>query len=189
MASRKSTARRRAVFFGAAAAVVMLDQAAKAAVRSSMEIGEKWPDWDLPFRIRYVTNSGAAFGILQDQTAFLVIMACVGLAAIYLYYRNPPFDHWIAPAAIGMMLGGAIGNLIDRVRLGEVTDFVDFDRFPAFNVADAAINVGVAAVIIGYLLWGDKGSEPRKDSPGAAKAGQQAGSPGQEPDAGTPADR
>jgi signal peptidase II len=150
---------RRALFWGAAAAVIALDQATKAVVRASLERGESWPDWGLPFRISHVTNTGAAFGILQDQAAFLVVMALVGLAAIYLYYRNPPFDHWLSAVAIGMMLGGAIGNLIDRVRLGRVTDFIDFDDYPAFNVADSAITVGVATIIIGFMLFGDR--EPR----------------------------
>jgi len=160
---------RRALFWGAAAAVIALDQTTKAVVRASLERGESWPDWNLPFHVSYVTNTGAAFGILQDQAVFLVVMALVGLAAIYLYYRNPPFDHWLSAAAIGMMLGGATGNLIDRVRLGRVTDFIDFDHYPAFNVADSAITVGVATIIIGFLIWGEPKPErlPARDGPGA----------------------
>jgi signal peptidase II len=139
------------IFWGAAAAVVVLDQATKAIVRASLERGEAWPDWDFPFRLRHVTNSGAAWGILQDQTAFLIVMAVIGLGAIYLYYRNPPFNHWTASLGVGLLLGGALGNLIDRVRLGRVTDFFDPDNFPTFNVADSAINVGIAVLVIGYL--------------------------------------
>lgn len=141
------------VFWGAALAVIVLDQVTKAAVRATLERGESWPDADWPLKIRYVTNTGAAWGILEGQTLFLIIMAFIGLMAIYLYYRNPPFDHWIAAAAIGMLLGGALGNLIDRIRLGRVTDFVDPWRFPAFNVADSAITVGVAVLILGYLVF------------------------------------
>jgi signal peptidase II len=92
-------------------------------------------------------------------------MALIGLAAIYLYYRYPPFDHWAATLGIGMMLGGAAGNLIDRVRVGRVTDFVDVGDFPAFNVADASINVGVAVVILGYLWF-----ESRKPAKPAEEA-------------------
>ena len=144
------------VFWGAAVAVVVLDQMTKAIVRASLERGESWPDWDLPFRLTHVTNSGAAWGILQDQTAFLIVMAVIGLGAIYLYYRNPPYNHWTASLGIGLLLGGALGNLTDRVRLGRVTDFFDPDSFPAFNVADSAINVGIAVLVIGYLVWGAK---------------------------------
>ena len=66
------------------------------------------------------------------------------------------------PIAIGMLLGGAIGNLLDRVRAGEVTDFVDFPRFPAFNVADSSINIGIAIIIIGYLLFAPKPKAPEE---------------------------
>lgn len=140
------------LFWGAAFIVLVLDQATKTIVRASLDRGESWPDPDWPVRIRYVTNSGAAFGILEDQTVFLIVMAFIGIAAIYLYYRYPPFDHWVVPIAIGMLLGGAAGNLFDRVRLGEVTDFIDFTRYPAFNVADSSITIGIATIVIGYLL-------------------------------------
>jgi signal peptidase II len=152
---------RRALFLGAALAVVALDQATKGLVRTFMERGEEWPDgWSV--RLHYVTNTGAAFGILKDQTGFLIVTTLIGLAAIYLYYRYPPFDHMVAPVAIGMMLGGAIGNLIDRVRLGRVTDFVDFPFWPAFNVADSAITVGIAVLILGYALFAEH-PPPRPD--------------------------
>ncbi|MEX0681934.1 MAG: signal peptidase II [Dehalococcoidia bacterium] len=143
----------RYAFWVAAAVVVALDQATKTVVRSTLERGEAWPSEDWPVRIKHVTNTGAAFGILEDQTAFLIVMACIGLAAIYVYYRNPPFNHWTATLGIGMLLGGAAGNLIDRVRVGRVTDFIDFPNFPSFNVADSSINVGVAIIVIGYLLF------------------------------------
>jgi signal peptidase II len=156
------------LFWGAAVAILVLDQVTKTIVRSSLERGESWPDPDWPVRIRYVTNTGAAFGILEDQTTFLVVMALLGIAAIYLYYRFPPFDHWVVPIAIGMLLGGAAGNLLDRVRLGEVTDFIDFPRFPAFNVADSSINVGIATIIIGYLLLAPKSNTGRRSRPSAA---------------------
>lgn len=151
--------RRRWLFLGAAAVVIVLDQVTKALVRAYLDRGESWPDADWPVKIRYLTNTGAAFGILQNQTTFLIVMAFVGLIAIYLYYRYPPFEHGIVPLAIGLMLGGACGNLIDRIVHGRVTDFIDFPRFPAFNVADSSINIGIAAIIIGYLLFGRDGEE------------------------------
>jgi signal peptidase II len=155
---------KRAAFLGAAAVVVSLDQATKGVVRGTLERGESWPDPDWPLKIRHITNSGAAFGILQDQTIFLIVMAFVGLAAIYLYYRNPPFDHWVASVAIGMMLGGALGNLIDRVRLGHVTDFIDPMRYPAFNVADSSIFLGVATLVLGYI-WAEQHARNRNPIP------------------------
>ena len=147
---------RRWLFLGAAATVIVLDQITKTLVRTFLERGESWPDPDWILKLRHVTNSGAAFGILQDQTTFLIVMAFVGMIAIYLYYRFPPFDHLIVPVAIGLMLGGAAGNLIDRIIHGRVTDFIDPMRFPAFNVADSAINMGIAIILIGYLVIGHK---------------------------------
>ena len=155
------------LFWGAALTVFALDQATKAIVRATLERGESWPSAEWPVRIRYVTNTGAAFGILEDQTVFLVVMACIGLAAIYLYYRYPPFDHPIAPVAIGMMLGGAAGNLFDRIRLGEVTDFIDFPSYPAFNVADSSLTIAIATVILGYLAFAPKTKPAADENAGA----------------------
>ncbi len=143
--------RRRLLFVGAALVVLGLDQLTKELIRSLLERGEAWPsDW--PVRLHYVTNTGAAFGILKDQTGFLILTTLIGLAAIYLYYRFPPFDHVIVPIAVGMMLGGAAGNLLDRIRLGRVTDFIDFPHYPAFNVADSSIVIAITALLLGYAL-------------------------------------
>jgi signal peptidase II len=108
-------------------------------------------------RIHHVTNTGAAFGILKDQTGFLVVTALVGLAAILLYYRNPPIQHFTLPLAVGMILGGAVGNLADRTRLGHVTDFIDFPRWPAFNVADSSIVLAIVVLLAAYALFQPKG--------------------------------
>jgi len=155
---------KRLLFWGAALAVIALDQFTKAMVRTALDRGESWPDADWPLRIRYVTNSGAAFGILQDQTTFLIGTALIGLTAIYLYYRYPPFDHWVVPIAIGLMLGGAVGNLIDRIRVERVTDFVDVGWFPAFNVADSSITIAVVVLLLGYVfLWDGPPKTPPAD--------------------------
>ena len=154
-----------AAFWGTAVVVVTLDQLTKAIVRTTLDVGESWPSSSWDIKIKNVTNSGAAFSSLQDQTVFLIAMTFFGLAAIYLYYRNPPFQHWVASVAIGMMLGGAVGNLIDRVRVGRVTDFVDLFGFPKFNVADSSISVGVTVIIIGYLFFAQKPPESHEDAP------------------------
>jgi len=159
---------RRTLFFSAALVVAVLDQATKALVRGFLDRGETWPD-DSFVRLHYVTNTGAAFGILQNQTGFLIVTTVVGLAAIYLYYRYPPFDHIVAPIAIGMMLGGAAGNLLDRLRMGEVTDFIDFRFWPSFNVADSSITVGITALLIGYALFAER--PPPKSEPDAGADG------------------
>jgi signal peptidase II len=140
------------IFFAIAVTIVVLDQITKWLVRSNLDRYESWPDSDAFIRIHHVVNSGAAFGILQGQTPFLIITSMLGLAAIVLYYIYPPMDHGVIRIALGMQLGGAAGNLIDRVRLGEVTDFVDVGSFPTFNVADSSISVSIAAVLIFFLF-------------------------------------
>ncbi len=151
VATRRPSGRRR-LFLGAAVAVLALDQITKELVRNFLDRGGIWPGTDWPVRLHHVTNTGAAFGILQDQTGFLILTTFIGLLAIYLYYRYPPFDHLVVPIAVGMMLGGAVGNLLDRLRLGRVTDFIDFPLWPAFNVADSSIVIGIAVLLLGYAF-------------------------------------
>ena len=131
--------------------VVVLDQVTKYLVRANLALGESVPQ-DGPVRITYVTNTGAAFGILQGQTVFLMVTTLFGLAAILLYYLYPPMEHGILRLALGLQLGGAVGNLADRVRMGKVTDFIDVGPWPSFNVADSSIVVGVAIIIAFFLL-------------------------------------
>ncbi len=153
--------RRDAAFFLIAAAVIALDQATKFLVRATLSRGDAWPDADWVLHIVHVSNSGAAFGILRGQTTFLVITSLIGVAAIVLYYLSPPLEHGLLRAGMGLQLGGAAGNLIDRIRTGEVTDFIDFEFWPAFNVADASITIGVVTIISFFLvLEGDRLRRP-----------------------------
>jgi signal peptidase II len=158
---------RRALFFGAALTVLALDQITKELVRTFMDRGDTWPD-DWPVRLHHVTNSGAAFGILKDQTGFLIVTTVIGVAAIYLYYRYPPFDHVVAPITIGMMLGGAIGNLVERIRLSRVTDLIDLQFWPSFNVADSSITIGIVVLLLGYALFAERPPpKPEREEAGA----------------------
>jgi signal peptidase II len=143
--------RRDALFFLVVALVIALDQVTKEIVRSNLAFGEAFPDEGI-VRIIHVANSGAAFGILQGQTLFLTVTTFLGLLAILLYYLYPPMEHGLLRTALGLQLGGAVGNLVDRIRLGEVTDFIDFRYWPAFNVADSAIVVGVATIVIFFAF-------------------------------------
>jgi signal peptidase II len=151
-------------FFAIAAAVIVVDQYTKSLVRNNLFLGEEWEHSFGPIKIIHVVNSGAAFGILQGQTLFLVITSMLGLAAIVLYYVYPPMEHGLIRIALGMQLGGAIGNLIDRVRFGEVTDFVNVGRFPTFNVADSAISISITTVLLFFLFF-----QPGDQPPGEAE--------------------
>ena len=135
-----------------AAAVFALDQVTKVIIRATLDRHEAWPDPDWVLHIVNVSNSGAAFGMLQGQTVFLIVTSLVGVAAIVLYYLYPPLEHGLLRAALGLQLGGAAGNLIDRIRTGEVTDFINFDFWPAFNVADASISIGVVTIFWFFLV-------------------------------------
>jgi signal peptidase II len=140
------------LFFAIAATIVVVDQTTKWLVRSNLALGESWPDNAGFIKIVHVVNSGAAFGILQGQTPFLIVTSLLGLAAILLYYVYPPMDHGVVRLALGMQLGGAIGNLTDRVRMGEVTDFVHVGAWPTFNVADASISISIVTVLLFFVL-------------------------------------
>ncbi len=156
--------RRDAPFFLIAAAVIVLDQLTKAIIRGNLALGDAWPSDDWLVKITHVTNSGAAFGILQGQGLFLTITAFVGMAAIIFYYAYPPFEHGLLRVALGLQLGGAIGNLLDRLRFGEVTDFIQFPHYPAFNVADSSICIGLAIIVGFFVLKEGRAGEPSADA-------------------------
>jgi signal peptidase II len=154
--------RQDAPFFLVAALVVAADQATKAIVRASLAVGESWPEgWLVKFT--HVTNSGAAFGVLQGQGLFLTVTAFVAIAAILFYYLFPPLEHGFLRLALALQLGGAVGNLADRLRFGEVTDFIDFPRYPQFNIADSSIVIGLA-VIVGFFVLRDGDKKERRDA-------------------------
>jgi signal peptidase II len=152
-------------FFLVAVGIIALDQFTKALVRGSLALGESWPSDDWLVKITHVTNSGAAFGILQGQGAFLTVTAFVAIGAIAFYYAFPPLEHGLLRIALGLQLGGAIGNLIDRLRFGEVTDMFHFPHYPAFNIADSSIVVGLFA-IAAFIFWNErKPVETERDVP------------------------
>ena len=147
----RSQKRRHLPFLGAAALVIALDQATKLIVRSSLELGEREQLAQF-FSFSHVANSGGAFGIFGGANTILAVSAVIAIGIIFAYYLWPPLNHWLIRTGLALILGGAVGNLLDRIYQGHVTDFIDFIHFPAFNVADAAINVGVAAVVIAILF-------------------------------------
>jgi len=138
-------------FFATALSIVALDQISKVLVRANMSLEQSIPD-EGPFRITYTTNAGGAFGILGNQGFLIVVTTMIGIAAILLYSRYPLFNRMLAQIALGLLLGGAVGNLIDRIFRGEVTDFIDVGAWPVFNLADTAITVGVILFLY-YLIF------------------------------------
>ena len=143
------------LFLGVAVLVVLFNQITKRLIDSHLALYDSWPSESWPVHLTHASNSGAAFSILQDQTTFLIVTSFIGLAAILLFFFYPPFEHPLLRAALGLQLGGAIGNLADRLRYGEVTDFIQFPHYPAFNVADSSIVIGVV-VLVWFLVFDDK---------------------------------
>ncbi len=144
------------VFFLAALLVVTADQLSKIWVRTHLEVGQSIPEHGL-LRLTHVRNTGAAFGLFQDQSFLLTIVALVGIAAILLcalllYRRFPLPNNTLGRVLLGLVLGGTIGNLIDRLRFGYITDFIDFGIWPVFNAADSAIVVGAIIFACSLLV-------------------------------------
>jgi len=144
------------VFFPIALLVVAADQLSKAWI-GSYPYPKEQPIFEIGFfQITPVHNTGAAFGLFQDHSFALTIVALVGITALllyalFIYRRFPSLDNMPTRVAIGLILGGTVGNLIDRICLGYVTDFIRIGIWPAFNIADSAITIG--AIIFAYSLY------------------------------------
>jgi signal peptidase II len=158
-----------------ASLIVALDQWTKYLVRSRLEVGEMWLPFPIlaPFvRIVHWNNTGAAFGLLPSASLIFTIVAIIVSIAIVYYFPRVPGKQPILRLALALQLGGAMGNLIDRLLLGTVTDFVSIGSFPVFNVADSCISAGVALLVA--AMW----VEERRAKAGVAAEGQAPGEPG-----------
>ena len=112
-----------------------------------------WLDWLSPYaRFVHWYNSGAAFGMFQEGNLIFTGLAFIVIAAILYYYPHAESGDWSLRLAMGLQLGGAVGNLIDRLLMGRVTDFISVGTFPVFNIADASITIGVAVLLLGVWL-------------------------------------
>jgi signal peptidase II len=143
-----------ALLFGMAVLIVGFDQWTKALVRANLALGETWSPWPwlAPYaRIVNWNNTGAAFGIFQGFSGVFTILAIVVALVIIYYFPRVPAKDWVLRIAMGLQLGGALGNLVDRVTLGRVTDFISVGSFAVFNVADGSITVGVIVLVLG--VW------------------------------------
>lgn len=145
------------LLLGVATVSIAFDQWTKWWVRENVEYGGQWlPEWLSwlsPYaRIVHWYNSGAAFGIFQNGNLVFTILAFVVIGAIIYYFPRVEDEGWLLKFAMGLQLGGAIGNLIDRLLMQKVTDFISIGVFPVFNIADASISVGVAVLLLDVWL-------------------------------------
>ncbi len=132
--------------------VLLLDQFTKQWIRSVFIYGESLPVIDGFFNLVYVRNPGAAWGILAGKGLVLILISIFVLVLLIIYRRSFLQDQILHKILLGLMIGGIVGNLIDRIRFGWVTDFLDFQfgsyHYPSFNVADSAICIAVGLYII-----------------------------------------
>ena len=146
------------------ALVVVADQITKALVRAHLHLHESVPD-DGFFRFTYTTNTGAVFGTFSDQTFIMTIASFVGVGILLYFYHAHSGSERLVRLSLGLLLGGAIGNLIDRIWLGKVTDFLDVGPWPIFNLADSAIVIGITILVVFFLF--------DKEKPAVVKEGGQ----------------
>ena len=136
--------------------VVVGDQLSKAWIRSNLDVRQSLPEGGF-FRLTHIQNTGAAFGLFQGYSFPLTIASFVGIVVLLVYVffvcrRFPLLNNMLSRAALGAVLGGTIGNLIDRLNFGYITDFIGVGIWPPFNVADASITAGTV-VFAGWLIY------------------------------------
>lgn len=142
--------------------VILLDQILKQLVRVTMDLNQSIPVWNQVFHLTYIQNYGAAFSMLQNQRLLLLATTSILLLGMsgYLVWKYRTLQPWIK-LSMSLIIGGGIGNLIDRVLLHYVVDYIDFRVFPVFNAADIAVTVGCGLLIL-YIMVLEPRAEKRK---------------------------
>jgi len=133
-----------------ALAAAAADQLTKAIVSSQLALGNAVEILG-PFSIHHVQNTGIAFGLFAGATSIVIVLTAGAITALIVFFTRSARRHPLLPVAVGFVLGGSISNLVDRLRLGHVTDFLDFDYWPAFNLADTFIVVGVGLLFLSFV--------------------------------------
>jgi signal peptidase II len=157
--------------------ILVIDQATKAIVRANIPFGTVWMPWEWlrpVLKFVYWHNTGAAFGLFQNGGTIFGIMAVLVSIFIVVYYPQIPKEEKLMRVAMAMQMGGALGNLIDRIAFGPVTDFISVSNFAVFNVADACITVGTALLIL--AIWRAERREKQEQASQAAEAIEETGS-------------
>ncbi|MFL5950649.1 MAG: signal peptidase II [Gaiellaceae bacterium] len=140
-------------------AAVCADQLTKAIVTNRLELGDEVHVAGA-FSIHHVTNSGIAFGLFARATPIVILLTTIAVAWMLYFFARSGSRHPVLPVALGLVIGGSVSNLVDRVRLGHVTDFIDLKYWPAFNLADSFIVVGVAALLLALVAADRNAARP-----------------------------
>ena len=164
--------RRYNLLFGVGGLIVLIDQITKLWVHDTMRIYESRPIVAGLLDLHYIRNTGAAFGFLSDSHAgfrvpFFLLVSSIAIGIILFLFHKLEESEVMMPLALSLVLGGAVGNLVDRIRLGEVIDFISIHykafSWPAFNVADMAITTGVSLLVLRIFFFEKR--HPVKSSP------------------------
>ena len=142
-----------------ATAALGADQLTKAIVTNRLDLGDEVHVIG-PFSIHHVTNSGIAFGLFARATPIVILLTTIAVAWMLYFFARSGSRHPVLPVALGLVIGGSVSNLIDRARLGHVTDFIDLKYWPAFNLADSFIVVGVAALLLALIAADRNAARP-----------------------------
>ena len=139
------------LFYTLVIGVFVFDQVTKAIIRSSLSLGDSWPEEGI-FRIVHGLNTGSAFGLFAGFTNLLVVASIIGIVFIlFVFLKQNNSVIWLR-LSLGLIVGGALGNLFDRVKDGAVGDFISVGWWPAFNIADSSISVGMCLLLVTMLL-------------------------------------
>jgi signal peptidase II len=154
--------------------VLAADQGSKYIIVNSLQRYQEWvpiPALQWLFAITYTTNTGAAFGLFPNGSVFFAVIAVVVALTILIYHRQLDSHQWLLRLSLGLQLGGAVGNLLDRLIRGHVVDFIHFKFWPVFNVADSCIVVGVA--LMAYFLLKEERERPLEQRRVSAAEGHE----------------
>lgn len=141
------------LFFSVALIIIILDQITKYFVRKNMYLGKSIPIIKNIFHITYSENIGAGFSILKGHITFFIVVSIIVIILIFYYYKRI-IKRKFTIISTSLMLGGCVGNLIDRLIFAKVTDFIDLRVWPIFNIADSALTIGVILLIV--YIWRKK---------------------------------
>ena len=147
--------------FAVALAAIGADQLTKGIVTSRLGLYDEVHVAG-PLSIHHVQNSGIAFGLFASATAVVILLTTAAVAWMLYFFARSGSRHPVLPIALGLVIGGSVSNLVDRVRLGHVTDFLDFKFWPAFNLADTFIVVGVAILLLTLVATDRRPSRPQR---------------------------
>ncbi|HET6443271.1 MAG TPA: signal peptidase II [candidate division Zixibacteria bacterium] len=147
-----------------ALSILLADLATKLVIERNLEINQSYVPIEAIeaiFKITYVSNTGAAFGLFPTGSKVIMVVAVIVSLVIIIYNQKLPAHHSLFRVALGLQLGGALGNFLSRVRIGHVTDFLDFGPWPVSNIADISIVVGT--ILLGILMIFEKEERPAAD--------------------------